>query len=116
MAIATKLKGERRQVIAVIGDGALGAGMAFEALNHGGPLDPDVLVILNDNEMSISPPVGAISRHLAKLLSGRFYTRMREGSKNALAGMPQLRQLAGALGRTHEGHGDAQHLFRRARF
>ncbi|HBG95658.1 MAG TPA: 1-deoxy-D-xylulose-5-phosphate synthase [Chromatiaceae bacterium] len=95
MAIATKLKGERRQVIAVIGDGALGAGMAFEALNHGGPLDPDVLVILNDNEMSISPPVGAISRHLAKLLSGRFYTRMREGSKNALAGMPQLRQLAG---------------------
>jgi 1-deoxy-D-xylulose-5-phosphate synthase len=95
MAIAAKLKGERRQVIAVIGDGALGAGMAFEALNHGGPLDPDVLVILNDNEMSISPPVGAISRHLAKLLSGRFYTRMREGSKNALAGMPQLRQLAG---------------------
>jgi len=95
MAIAAKLKGERRQVIAVIGDGALGAGMAFEALNHGGPLDPDVLVILNDNEMSISPPVGAISRHLSKLLSGRFYTRMREGSKNALAKMPQLRQLAG---------------------
>ena len=95
MAIAAKLKGEHRQVIAVIGDGALGAGMAFEALNHGGPLDPDLLVILNDNEMSISPPVGAISRHLAKLLSGRFYTRMREGSKNALAGMPQLRQLAG---------------------
>jgi 1-deoxy-D-xylulose-5-phosphate synthase len=95
MAIAAKLKGERRQVVAVIGDGALGAGMAFEALNHGGPLDPDLLVILNDNEMSISPPVGAISRHLAKLLSGRFYTRMREGSKQALAGMPQLRQLAG---------------------
>jgi len=95
MAIAAKLKGERRQVIAVIGDGALGAGMAFEALNHGGPLDPDLLVILNDNDMSISPPVGAISRHLAKLLSGRFYTRMREGSKSALAGLPQLRQLAG---------------------
>jgi len=95
MAIAAKLKGERRQVIAVIGDGALGAGMAFEALNHGGPLDPDLLVILNDNDMSISPPVGAVSRHLAKLLSGRFYTRMREGSKSALAGLPQLRQLAG---------------------
>ena len=83
--------------------------MAFEALNHGGPLDPDLLVILNDNDMSISPPVGAISSHLAKLLSGRFYTRMREGSKSALAGMPQLRQLAGRW-EEHEGHGHAQHL------
>jgi 1-deoxy-D-xylulose-5-phosphate synthase len=95
MAIAAKAKGESRQVIAVIGDGALGAGMAFEALNHGGPLDPNLLVILNDNEMSISPPVGAISSHLAKLLSGRVYTSMREGSKHALAGLPQLRQLVG---------------------
>jgi 1-deoxy-D-xylulose-5-phosphate synthase len=95
MAIAAKAKGEQRQVIAVIGDGALGAGMAFEALNHGGPLDPNLLVILNDNEMSISPPVGAISSHLAKLLSGRVYTSMREGSKQALAGMPHLRQLVG---------------------
>jgi 1-deoxy-D-xylulose-5-phosphate synthase len=95
MAIAARAKGESRQVIAVIGDGALGAGMAFEALNHGGPLDPNLLVILNDNEMSISPPVGAISSHLAKLLSGRVYTSMREGSKHALAGLPQLRQLVG---------------------
>jgi 1-deoxy-D-xylulose-5-phosphate synthase len=95
MSIAARQKGESRQVIAVIGDGALGAGMAFEALNHGGPLDPDVLIILNDNEMSISPPVGAISGHLARLLSGRFYTRMREGSKTALRGMPQLRDLVG---------------------
>jgi len=95
MSIAARQKGESRQVIAVIGDGALGAGMAFEALNHGGPLDPDVLIILNDNEMSISPPVGAISGHLARLLSGRFYTRMREGSKTALRGMPQLRELVG---------------------
>ncbi|KAA6183401.1 1-deoxy-D-xylulose-5-phosphate synthase [Thiohalocapsa marina] len=95
MSIAARLKGERRHVIAVIGDGALGAGMAFEALNHGGPLDPDLLVILNDNEMSISPPVGAISGHLARLLSGRVYTSMREGSKSALAGMPQLRELVG---------------------
>jgi 1-deoxy-D-xylulose-5-phosphate synthase len=95
MAIAAQHKGEPRQVIAVIGDGALGAGMAFEALNHGGPLDPNLLVILNDNEMSISPPVGAISSHLAKLLSGRLYTSMREGSKQALAGLPQLRQLVG---------------------
>jgi len=95
MSIAARQKGESRQVIAVIGDGALGAGMAFEALNHGGPLDPDLLIILNDNEMSISPPVGAISGHLARLLSGRFYTRMREGSKTALRGMPQLRDLVG---------------------
>ncbi|MCF7989816.1 MAG: 1-deoxy-D-xylulose-5-phosphate synthase [Thiohalocapsa sp.] len=95
MSIAAKLKGEQRQVIAVIGDGALGAGMAFEAFNHGGPLDPDLLVILNDNEMSISPPVGAISSHLARLLSGRVYTSMREGSKTALRGMPNLRQLVG---------------------
>ncbi|WP_254045295.1 1-deoxy-D-xylulose-5-phosphate synthase N-terminal domain-containing protein, partial [Thiohalocapsa sp. ML1] len=64
MAIAARAKGESRQVVAVIGDGALSAGMAFEALNHGGPLDPNLLVILNDNEMSISPPVGAISSHL----------------------------------------------------
>jgi 1-deoxy-D-xylulose-5-phosphate synthase len=95
MSIAARLKGERRQVIAVIGDGSLGAGMAFEALNHGGPLDPDVLVILNDNKMSISPPVGAISGHLARLLSSRVYTSMREGSKSALRGMPQLRELVG---------------------
>jgi 1-deoxy-D-xylulose-5-phosphate synthase len=95
MAIAARARGEQRQVVAVIGDGALGAGMAFEALNHGGPLDPNLLVILNDNEMSISPPVGAISSHLAKLLSGRVYTSMREGSKQALAGMPHLRQLVG---------------------
>ena len=95
MSLAARLKGERRHVIAVIGDGALGAGMAFEALNHGGPLDPDLLVILNDNEMSISPPVGAISGHLARLLSGRVYNSMREGSKSALAGLPQLRHLVG---------------------
>ncbi|MCF7976782.1 MAG: 1-deoxy-D-xylulose-5-phosphate synthase [Chromatiaceae bacterium] len=95
MAIAAKQKGEQRQIIAVIGDGALSAGMAFEALNHGGPLDPDLLIILNDNEMSISPPVGAISSHLARLLSGGLYTKMREGSKTALRGMPQLRELVG---------------------
>jgi len=95
MSLASRLKGESRQVIAVIGDGALGAGLAFEALNHGGPLDPNLLIVLNDNEMSISPPVGALSRHLAGLLSGRVYTSMREGSKNALAGLPQLRQLVG---------------------
>ncbi|SDY11092.1 1-deoxy-D-xylulose-5-phosphate synthase [Allochromatium warmingii] len=95
MALAAKQKGERRTVIAIIGDGALGAGMAFEALNHAGSMDVDLVVILNDNEMSISPPVGAISNHLARLLSGKLYTTVREGSKHALAGMPQLRHLVG---------------------
>ncbi len=95
MSLAARQKGEHRQVMAVIGDGALSAGMAFEALNHAGPLDPDLLVILNDNDMSISPPVGAISSHLAKVLSSRLYTRVREGSKSALKAMPQLKELVG---------------------
>jgi 1-deoxy-D-xylulose-5-phosphate synthase len=97
MAIAAGLKGQSQKVVAVIGDGALGAGMAFEALNHAGALtpDPDLLVILNDNKMSISPPVGAISSHLARLLSGKLYTSMREGSKTALRAIPPLRELMG---------------------
>ena len=95
MAIAARAKGEGRRVVAVIGDGALGAGMAFEAMNHAGVLDTDLLVVLNDNDMSISPPVGAFSSHLARLLSGRLYTRMREGSKQALALLPPLKELAG---------------------
>jgi 1-deoxy-D-xylulose-5-phosphate synthase len=95
MALAAERKGLAHKVVAVIGDGALSAGMAFEALNHAGALDPDLLVILNDNEMSISPPVGAISSHLARILSGKLYTRMREGSKSALRGIPPLRELMG---------------------
>jgi len=95
MAVAAQRKAERRRVVAVIGDGALGAGMAFEALNHAGPLDLDLMVVLNDNKMSISPPVGAISGHLAKLLSGKLYTSVREGSKSALRGLPQIRDLMG---------------------
>jgi 1-deoxy-D-xylulose-5-phosphate synthase len=95
MAMAARRKGDRRQVVAVIGDGALGAGMAFEALNHAGALDLDLMVVLNDNEMSISPPVGAISGHLARLLSGKLYTSVREGSKSALRGLPQIRELMG---------------------
>ena len=95
VAIAAQAKGETRKVVAVIGDGALGAGMAFEALNHAGSLETDLLVILNDNDMSISPPVGAFSNHLARLLSGRLYTRMREGSKQALSLLPPLKELAG---------------------
>ncbi len=95
MATAARLKGEQRHVIAVIGDGALGAGMAFEALNHAGSTDTDMMVILNDNEMSISPPVGAISNHLAQILSSKLYTSVREGGKSALRGLPSIRQLVG---------------------
>src|SRR3954468_9679403 len=74
MAIASKLQGEKRRAVAVIGDGAMTAGMAFEALNNAGDMDVDLLVILNDNEMSISPPVGALNKYLARLMSGRVYT------------------------------------------
>jgi 1-deoxy-D-xylulose-5-phosphate synthase len=77
MAVASKLKGERRRAVAVIGDGAMTAGMAFEALNNAGDMDVDLLVILNDNEMSISPPVGALNKYLARLMSGRVYRAAR---------------------------------------
>src|SRR6187455_1030428 len=77
MAHAAKLKGEHRRAVAVIGDGAMTAGMAFEALNNAGDMDVDLLVILNDNDMSISPPVGALNKYLAKLMSGRFYSKAK---------------------------------------
>src|SRR5688572_14021144 len=77
MAVASKVKGERRRAVAVIGDGAMTAGMAFEALNNAGDMDVDLLVILNDNDMSISPPVGALNKYLARLMSGRVYTTAR---------------------------------------
>src|ERR671913_583914 len=77
MAVASKLKGERRRAVAVIGDGAMTAGMAFEAMNNAGDMDVDLLVILNDNEMSISPPVGALNKYLARLMSGRVYRTAR---------------------------------------
>jgi len=92
MAHAAKLKGEHRRAVAVIGDGALTGGMAFEAMNHaGGPhgVGPaDMLVILNDNDMSISPPVGALNKHLARLMSGTFYDAAREGAKSVLRNTP----------------------------
>jgi 1-deoxy-D-xylulose-5-phosphate synthase len=94
MALGAKQKQEDRKVIAVIGDGALTAGMAFEALNHAGDLDANLLVILNDNDMSISPNVGALSNHLAKILSGKLYATMREGSKKVLGKMPSVWELA----------------------
>jgi 1-deoxy-D-xylulose-5-phosphate synthase len=93
MAVAANAGGEEREHIAVIGDGALSAGMAFEALNHAGALDLDLLVILNDNDMSISPPVGAVSNYLARALSSRFYNRVREGGKQVLSGLPGMKDL-----------------------
>jgi 1-deoxy-D-xylulose-5-phosphate synthase len=94
MAVAAKRQHSERQVIAVIGDGAMTAGMAFEALNHAGDLDANLLVILNDNDMSISQNVGALSNHLARILSGRFYQSMREGSRKVLSVMPSMWELA----------------------
>ena len=84
MAVASKLKGENRRCIAVIGDGAMSAGMAYEAMNNAGAMDANVLVILNDNEMSISPPVGALTNYLARLLSGRVYSTARRASEHLL--------------------------------
>jgi 1-deoxy-D-xylulose-5-phosphate synthase len=94
MAIATARSGIDRRIVAVIGDGAMSAGMAFEALNHAGSLDVDLLVILNDNDMSISENVGAFSNYFARVLSGRLYAHLREGSKMVLRRMPTVWELA----------------------
>ncbi len=94
MAIGAAARGERRRVVAVIGDGAMTAGMAFEALNHAGSLDVDLLVVLNDNDMSISNNVGAMSNYFARLLSGRIYATRREGGKKVLRQMPTVWELA----------------------
>ncbi len=94
MAVGAKLKGESRRAIAVIGDGAMTAGMAFEALNNAGAMDANLLVILNDNEMSISPNVGALNNYLTKLLSGRFYNAMRRGGEKILSSVPPILELA----------------------
>jgi 1-deoxy-D-xylulose-5-phosphate synthase len=84
MAVAAQLAGIKRQAVAIIGDGAMTAGMAFEALNNAGDMNVDLLVILNDNDMSISPPVGALNKYLAKLMSGRFYARAKGLSRKML--------------------------------
>ena len=97
MAMAAKRKGEERRAIAVIGDGAMTAGMAFEAMNNAGVLDGNLLVILNDNDMSISPPVGALNRYLAQLMSGQFYATARNVGKNVLKQVPPLLELAKRL-------------------
>jgi 1-deoxy-D-xylulose-5-phosphate synthase len=95
MALAAQQKGEHdRHVVALIGDGAMTAGMAFEALNHAGSLNANLLVVLNDNDMSISGNVGALSNYFAKVLSGQMYTHIREGGKKALSIMPPVKEWA----------------------
>ncbi len=94
MALAARIKGEERHSVAIIGDGALTAGMAFEALNNAGIADCKLLVILNDNDMSISPPVGALNRYLAQLMTGQFYAAAKNVGKSVLKGAPPLFELA----------------------
>ena len=94
MAIGSKICNTDRHCVAIIGDGAMTAGLAFEALNHAGDLEADMLVILNDNDMSISPNVGALSNRFAQILSGKIYTSVRAGSKKVLSQMPSVWELA----------------------
>ncbi|MBL0920181.1 MAG: 1-deoxy-D-xylulose-5-phosphate synthase [Hydrogenophaga sp.] len=97
MALAARAKGEDRRSVAIIGDGAMTAGMAFEALNNAGVADGRLLVVLNDNDMSISPPVGALNRYLAQLMSGKFYAAAKHVGKQVLKGAPPLFELAKRL-------------------
>ena len=94
MAVAAQLAGSDRRAVAIIGDGAMTGGMAFEALNNAGAMNANLLVILNDNDMSISRPVGALNNYLAKLMSGRFYAAMWRGSEKVLKGMPPMLEFA----------------------
>jgi 1-deoxy-D-xylulose-5-phosphate synthase len=94
MAVAAKLEKADRRAVAIIGDGAMTGGMAFEALNNAGAMDADLLVILNDNDMSISPNVGALNNYLAKLLSGRFYSAVRKSGEKVLGAVPPILELA----------------------
>ena len=94
MAIAAEDENKGRKVVAVIGDGALTAGLAFEALNHGGDIHKDFTIVLNDNEMSISENVGALNSHLARLLTGNFFNSIRDSSKRILSNVPPIKELA----------------------
>ena len=94
MAMAAKLTGSLRKSVAIIGDGALTAGMAYEAMNNAGTSDCDLLVVLNDNDMSISPPVGALNQYLSELMSGRFYAQAKKLSEKLLRNAPPLFALA----------------------
>ena len=100
MAQATRLKGENRHTVAIIGDGAMSAGQAFEALNNAGVADANMLVILNDNDMSISPPVGALHKHLARILSGSAFNAARKAGEKMLSVSPSLLEFANRV----EGH------------
>ncbi len=93
IAIAAQREGLGRRTLCVIGDGAITAGMAFEAMNHAGDINPDILIVLNDNEMSISENVGALNNYLAQLLSGKLYTRLREQGKKVLFSLPPVKAL-----------------------
>ena len=93
MAVAAEREGKNRRTVCVIGDGAITAGMAFEAMNHAGDIKADMLDVLNDNEMSISENVGALNNHLAQLLSGKLYSSLREGGKKVLSGLPPIKEL-----------------------
>ena len=99
MAVAAQLAEIDRQVVAIIGDGAMSAGMAFEALNNAGAMNTNLLVILNDNDMSISRPVGALNNYLAKLMSGKFYAAARRAGEKVLSAVPPMLELAK---RTHK--------------
>ena len=94
MAVAAEKEGKNRKVVAVIGDGAMTAGMAFEALNHAGDIKKDMVVVLNDNEMSISENVGALNSHLARLLTGNFFNSIRDGGKKLLSNVPPIKEFA----------------------
>lgn len=94
MAVANELDERDRRAVAIIGDGGLTGGMAFEALNHAGALDPNLLVVLNDNDMSISKNVGALTHYLGRIMSGKIYSTIREGSKKVLSIMPPVSRFA----------------------
>src|SRR5690606_35621420 len=90
MAVASALKGEKRNVVAIIGDGAMSAGMAYEAMNNAGAMDARLIVILNDNDMSIAPPTGAMSAYLARLVSGPAYRTLRGTARNLAEHLPHF--------------------------
>ena len=94
MAIASQLRGENKRMVAIIGDGSITGGMAYEAMNHAGAIDANLLVILNDNDMSISPNVGAMNNYFTRVISSKFYSTVREESKKVLSKMPSVWDLA----------------------
>ena len=116
MAVARDLDGKKNNVIAVIGDGAMSAGMAYEAMNNAGAMNSRLIVILNDNDMSIAPPVGAMSAYLARLISGKTYRSIREIGKQLAAHSAEILQgPRGARRGICARHDDGRHAVRRAR-